>query len=327
VEGDCNFFANEVLVHNCLLIDDPVKNREDADSETMREAAWEWYTSTARTRLHPGAAVVVCQTRWHEDDLTGRLLKAAKQGGEQWEVLRLPALAEEGDPLGREVGAALWPEWFDAAALETIRKTVGARNWAALYQQRPYNDEGALFKRSWFRTVNDKPPGLRWVRYWDLAVSTKASGDYTVGARCAFGPDGTLYIGDIARGRWEWPEALAIVSGMARVDGPGTAIGIEGIGVQRGFRQTLLRDPSLRGFALLDVPVLKDKLLRAAPWQARAEAGKVALVLGPWNAAFLDEACAFPLGEHDDQCDAVSGAVQMLATATRGVQTLDLRIT
>lgn len=299
-----------------LLIDDPVKNREDADSPVVRQAQWDWYTSTARTRLQPLAAIVLCMTRWHDDDLGGRLLAAQRTGGERWEVLRLPALAEEADPLGREQGQALWPEWFDGAALETIRRTIGPRDWAALYQQRPYLEEGAKFRRQWFTRIEEQAPeGLRWVRYWDLAASTKTDGDRTVGARCAFDREGTLWIGSVLKGRWEWPDALAVVTGTAQLDGRACTIGIEGIGVQRGFRQFLLREPTLRAYSVVDVPVLKDKALRATPWQTRAEIGKVALVRGPWIGDFLDEVCAFPQGEHDDQVDAVSGAVQMLATA------------
>ncbi len=309
-----------------LLIDDPVKNREEADSQVVRDSQWEWYTSTARTRLQPGAAVVLCMTRWHEDDLGGRLLAAERQGGERWTLLRLPALAEADDPLGRESGVALWPEWYDATALDTIRRTIGSRDWSALYQQRPTSEEGAFFKRSWFRIVPSAPVDCYWVRFWDLAVSTKASGDYTVGARVGFARDGTLYIADTARGRWEWPDALTIVEGLSRIDGKQTTIAIEDAGQQKGFYQMLLRVPSLRGLPLRAIPVHADKQIRARAWQARAEAGKVALVEGNWNAAFLDEVCSFPVGQHDDQVDAVSGAVQALGVGPATVQTVPIKV-
>lgn len=302
---------------DCLLIDDPVKNYEEAYSQVSRDAHWNWYTSTARTRLQPHAAIVLTMTRWHEDDLAGRLIKAMGQGGEHWEVFRLPALAEGNDPLGRQPGEALWPEWFPVEALETIRRTVPSRDWYALYQQRPMAVEGAMFKRSWFPVIPSAPMGVRWVRFWDLAASIKTTGDFTVGAKCGFTNDGTLVVADICRGRWEWPDALAIVEGVAKLDGAGVVVGIEGIGVQRGFRQMLLREPSMRGIALIDVPVHQDKLLRAAPWQARAEMGKLVLVEGPWNTAFIEEVTQFPAGEYDDQVDAVSGAVQMLAQGQR----------
>ena len=118
VEENQNLFANGVCVHNCLIIDDPLKNREEADSRLMRDKLWDWYASTAYTRLMPGGAVVLIQTRWHEDDLAGRLLN----GEEQWEVVSLPAIAEPGDALGRREGEALWPAKYDAQALERIRR-------------------------------------------------------------------------------------------------------------------------------------------------------------------------------------------------------------
>ena len=127
-----------------LLIDDPVKDRADADSELVRKATWDWYRSTAYTRLMPGGAVILIQTRWHEDDLAGRLLDSG-----EWEVLSLPALAEGDDPLNRQVGEALWPQWYDREELEHTRSVVGDREWSALFQQKPQADEGAYFKREW----------------------------------------------------------------------------------------------------------------------------------------------------------------------------------
>lgn len=122
---------------NVLVVDDPVKNAEEAESEITREAIWRWWTSTAYTRLEPGAAAVVVATRWHEDDLIGRLLLAAEEGGEEWEVINLPAIAEAGDPLGRPEGAALWPERYDVPDLARIRGAVQPYVWEALYQQHP----------------------------------------------------------------------------------------------------------------------------------------------------------------------------------------------
>lgn len=304
-----------------LIIDDPVKNAEEAASTLTKEAQWEWYGSTAYTRLHPGGAIVLCMTRWAEDDLAGRLLAAQDEGGERWEVLRLPALAEGDpaapDPLGRAPGEPLWPAWYDAAALDTIRRATGSRTWEALYQQRPVPAAGALFKRDWLTAAlvgaDTVPPDLHWARYWDLAASTKTTADYTASARVAIDwRTGILYVRDVIRGRWEWPDVRALIVQTALAE-RGTVVGVEEALHGLAAVQELRRERALAGVALVGVRVDTDKLSRALPWAARAEAGKVALVRGPWVDDFLGEACAFPYGAHDDQVDAVSGAVQLVA--------------
>lgn len=135
-----------------LIIDDPVKNREEASSPTLRDRAWDWYTNDAVTRLEPDGAVILIMTRWHEDDLAGRLLKAMELGdGDRWDVVRLPAFAEADDPLGRRIGEPLWPEEFPADILEATRQRIGTRAFVSLYQQRPQELQGGVFHASWFR--------------------------------------------------------------------------------------------------------------------------------------------------------------------------------
>jgi predicted phage terminase large subunit-like protein len=169
-----------------------------------------------------------------------------------------------------------------------------------------------MIQRAWFRVVEAAPGGLAWARYWDLAASEKTTADYTVGARGAFGPDGVLYIENIARGHWSWPTARAtILQLLAAEEGE---VGVETVAMQLALFQDLLTQPETRGRTIRPVAVDRDKVARAQPWIARAAAGRVALVRGPWVAAFLEEAEAFPAGGHDDQVDAVSGLVQLLAT-------------
>lgn len=184
--------------------------------------------------------------------------------------------------------------------------------------------DGALFRREWFRVVERAPDGLRWVRYWDLATSTNESADYTASARCALADDGTLYIADMVRGRWEWPDVRKIIIQTARAE-PFVLVGIERAGFQLAAVQELMREPQMVNVAVYDVAVDRDKLARALPWAARAEAGRVALVRGEWIADFLSEVCNFPNGEHDDQIDAVSGAVQMMTTLISSEQAVVLR--
>lgn len=179
----------------------------------------------------------------------------------------------------------------------------------------------SVFRREWFRRVVEPeqvPVGLSWVRHWDLATSTRASADYTAGARCAMAEDGTLFIADLVRGRWEWPEARKNILATAASEPQVDTIGIEAVGFQSAAVQEMQREGALADRTVLAVKVDKDKLTRALPWAARAERGQVALVAGEWVAQFVSEAEAFPRGAHDDAVDAVSGAVQMLAAGRTG---------
>ena len=153
-----------------IVIDDPVKNRAEAESEAFRDRVWEWFNDDIYTRMEPNASIILIQTRWHEDDLAGRLLKEMKDGGEQWDVISLAALAEEegekgrkgegesGDPLGRKPGHALCPKRFPAKTLLKYQKKLGSYSFSAMYQQRPSPAEGGKFKRAWFRKVIDAAP-------------------------------------------------------------------------------------------------------------------------------------------------------------------------
>lgn len=173
---------------------------------------------------------------------------------------------------------------------------------------------GALFRREWFRIVDAAPDGLTWWRYWDLATSTKTSADYTASSACALGEDGTFYIRDMIRGRWEWPDARKVMIQTMQAE-PTTMHAIEEAMHGLAALQELRREPSVAGVVLRGVKVDKDKLTRALPWAARAEAGKVALVRGPWVPAFLDEVAMFDGSgaSHDDQVDTVSGALPLVA--------------
>ena len=138
-----------------VIIDDPVKSRLEADSETVRERVWEWWKADLLTRLKPGAKIVLVMTRWHEDDLGGRLLAEMAAGGRKWEILRLPMEAELDDPLGRAPGELLWPEWFTSEMHADAKRDQ--RTWSALYQQAPAPDTGIYFERSWLRPALSLP--------------------------------------------------------------------------------------------------------------------------------------------------------------------------
>ncbi len=321
-----------------VVIDDPVRSRADAESEAFRERVWDWFNDDIYTRLEPNAAIILIQTRWHEDDLAGRLMKEMKDGGEEWEVVCLPAIAESEiengelkmdneeqilnsppsiinstDPLGRKAGQALCRDRFDEKALARIKKKLGSYSFSALYQQSPAPALGGRFKREWFRKIVDEaPPNLRWKRGYDLAVSTRTSADYTASFRCAKDKLGNLYIADGYRARIEYPEQRRYANERMRSE-RNTEHGIEAALHGAAFVQDMRRDMRFGHIALRKVRVDTDKLTRALAWLNMAEEGKVFLVRGPWIDEFVDEIARFPTGRHDDQVDAVSVAVNMLA--------------
>ncbi|MEP6945009.1 MAG: phage terminase large subunit [Acidobacteriota bacterium] len=337
-----------------IVIDDPVRNRADAESKTYRDRVWDWFNDDIYTRLEPDAAIVLIQTRWHEDDLAGRLLRETENGGEPWEVVSLPAIAQENeeyrisnveykkseeivsnvsrsfplsshssidirnskfssDPLGRSPGEALCPRRYPIETLERIRKKLGSYSFAALYQQAPTPAEGGMFRRAWFeKIVESAPEHLRWKRGYDLAISTKTSADQTASFRCAYDHLGNLYIADGFCARIEYPEQRRYIIERMQSE-KRTEHGIEKAAHGEACHQDLRREPQLRQYPLRLVPVKHDKLTRALAWLNLAEEGKVFLVRGPWIPGFIDEIARFPNGRHDDQIDAVSLAVQMLA--------------
>ena len=289
-----------------LLIDDPLKNREEADSKLIRNKLWDWYTSTAYTRLMPGGAVVLVQTRWHEDDLAGRLLN----GHEDWDVVNLPATAESSDALGRSVGDALWPARYDEAALENIRSTIGEREFIALYQQRPAPLEGALFRRDWIQRGKSPRAGTRIAMGVDLALSTKTSADYTAIVVMARDEFGKLYVLDAVRERVDFPGALRLIRLMAEKWSP-KSIAIEQVAFQAVVVQELLRQTTL---PIRGVTPDRDKVTRAQPLALRYEQGLVFHEQLPsW---FEDELLAFPQGAHDDSVDAMVYAYQAVMRMT-----------
>jgi predicted phage terminase large subunit-like protein len=207
----------------------------------------------------------------------------------------------------------LCPERYDVKALERTRRKLGSYSFAALYQQDPVPAKGVKFKREWFKKIVDEAPkGLRWKRGYDLAVSLKTSADYTASFRCAYDKEGNLYIADGFRARIEYPDQRRyIVERMAAERD--TEHGVEAALHGKALIQDLRRDRGNRAYAFKEIKVAADKLTRALAWLNLAEAGKLYLVRGAWIDEFVDEVAQFPHGKHDDQIDAVSIAVSMLA--------------
>lgn len=288
-----------------LLIDDPVKNREDADSEIIRKKTRDWYTSTAYTRLMPGGRVVIIQTRWHEDDLSGWLLDDHAHEG--WVVLDLPAI--------NDAGEALWPEQYDVETLEKIKLAIGPRDWSALYQQRPSPETGNYFKANWLKPYDKAPARETMMVYGgsDYAV-TADGGDYTVHAVIGVDPESRIWLLDLWRKQAasdEWVEAFCDLVcdwkpiGWAEEQGQIRA----GIGPYLDRRQR-----ERNAWVARDAfPTRGDKAVRAQSIRGRmANGGLYVPINTPWYADFRSELMAFPAGKHDDQVDALGLVGQLL---------------
>mgnify|MGYP003134675610 CR=1 FL=1 len=302
-----------------MVIDDPVKNREDAESDNNRNANWDWYTSTAYTRLAPGGGVLVILTRWHDDDLAGRLLKSSTEGGDQWEVVSYPAIAEV-DEQFRNMGEALHPERYSADALNQIRKAVGPRDWAALYQQNPVADDGEYFTRDMIQYYSDEDVDFESMRYycaWDLAIGKKDRNDYSVGVVVGVDEYDQLFVVDVVRGRFDGFELVEQILDLYQTWKP-SIIGIEKGHIEMAlgpFLEKRVRERGLYEAYFKDLKTgRRDKEARARAIQGRMQQG---MVFFPREEHFTDvlvaELLRFPSGAHDDQVDALAWVGLMMS--------------
>jgi predicted phage terminase large subunit-like protein len=305
------------------IIDDPVKSREQADSPAQRERVWKWFMADLRTRLRPGASIVVIMTRWSEDDLGGRILTLQP---DRWRTLILPAFAVDNDPLGRKPGEPLWSDDTYgyggelSATLHEYRQTGGMRDWYALYQQTPRPDEGSLFKTTQV-AVLPTPPALHGAvvaRAWDLAATKKLGTrdpDWTAGVKIARMRDGRLIVLDVVRLRGGPEEVERAIVNTATQDGSGVQIGLPQDPGQAGKSQILHLSRQLMGYRIKSSPETGSKETRAAPYAAQVNVGNVSVVHAPWNRPYLDELASFP-GSKDDQVDASSRCFDLVAVPT-----------
>jgi predicted phage terminase large subunit-like protein len=283
-----------------IVVDDPVKNRQEADSAAHRQSTWNWYTSTLRTRLEPGGRIVVVMTRWHEDDLAGRLLQRAADDPEadQWHVVKLAGLAKGDDPLGRAPGEALDPQRYDRPALLQTKASIGERDWASLYDQEPRQKEGNVFKQAWFRYVDTLPKLQRAAVVWDTAFESKETSDFSACGLVGQGEDGAFYVQPLVRERLEFPELVA--SAQAQVTRwPNADHCVEARASGKSLRQQM----RLHGLPLVEIEPAGDKVARANSVTKYFEAGLVSLVNGPLVDGLVHELLTFPSGSHDDQVD------------------------
>jgi len=293
-----------------LLIDDPVKNREDAESEVIRKKTKDWYTSTAYTRLMPGGRVVLIQTRWHEDDLSGWLQTEHKHEG--WVVLDLPAIDK--------AGKALWPEQYDLEALERIKRALPPRDWSALYQQAPTPDEGDYFKTEWFRAGTLPPKDqMRIYGASDYAV-TADGGDFTVHVVVGIDPDGRMWLLDVWRQQAAsdvWVEAWCDLVLKWKPMGWAEETGQIKAGVGP-FLEKRARERKAYCYRE-QFPTRGDKAVRAQSIRGRmALDGLYIAADAPFRSDLISECLRFPAGVHDDQVDALGLVGQLLDRMLNG---------
>lgn len=333
-----------------LLVDDPVKDYAAAHSATDRDALWDWWKANAITRLEPPSLVVVIATRWHEDDMIGRLLSKDYEGNpDDWEEIRFPAIAEDHDVLGRVPGEALLSpivEETQEEALERwseIRSSVGSYSWAALYQQRPAPAQGAIFNRDWWRYWTTDPDKVmddgtvvlldpekaakgQWLDSWDMTFKGTEKSDYVVGQRWVRIEANRFLIAQ-QRGRWTFTQTLERLKEWAKVDD-------QDLSPFGQFVHQRLIEEAANGSAIIDT--LKDKISGLKPIKANVgkeararavspeiESGNVYLPLpsdpgNEWVQPLLDELRNFPHDVHDDQVDALTQALSGLRMPGRG---------
>ena len=332
-----------------LIIDDPLKNQEEADRAEQRDKLWDWYQSTAYTRLAPGGGVLVIETWWNDDDLAGRLLAAMQNvpDADQFEVIKYPALSEsweyrddsdpdtpgqivrfdeepqdppDGHTLLRPKGMCLHEDRYPTEALKRIRANLQPRIWSALYQQNPVPDEGMYFKKDYFRYQRSlpNPHGLRLFTAWDFAIGEKQQNDWTVGATILQDESDTLYVLEIFRMKGDSFQIVeAILDTAARwgnIPTTGYLIGAEDGQIWRAIEPLLKkRMTERRMYPPYEVlRPLSDKMARARPLQGRMQQGRVVFPEGAgWLNQAEQELLRFPAGSHDDVVDALAWVVHL----------------
>jgi len=300
------------------ILDDVVRSREDADSERVRQKTWDWYLADLKTRLKPGAGMIVIMTRWHSDDLAGRLIADQEKGGEQWEVVSLPMEAGLNDPLGRQPGDLLWPEWYTKDMVTQAKRD--SRNWSALYQQSPTIDGGNILKAHWWRIwpESKKLPTCDHVFLsWDTAYSDDAYKSNSHSAMTAWGvfwhePDDRhcLILLRAWNGQIDYPELRKKAKELDKELEPDCHL-IE----KKASGQSLIQDMKrIPGVRVRTYNPDKDKVTRAYSVQAMLESGQVFAPDRRWAESLIEHVSQFPNGAppSSDYTDTVTQALLYL---------------
>lgn len=291
-----------------MVADDLVKGRAEAESKLVRDRAWDWFRDDFMSRLEPGASMIVNMTRWHEDDVIGRLMKDPL--GLNWIHIELPAvISSNGQAADERVDSdarALWPQVYDLERLAKIRLR-GEHGWWSLYQQRPFPKGGKMFRREWFSIVDAVPAGGTVVRGWDLAATKDGDGAATCGVKIRE-VRGHYFVEDVRWLRGSPHEVEQLIVNTAAQDGHECTQDLPQDPGQAGKAQKSYLASKLGGYRVKFSPETGSKETRAEPFAAQAQAQNVSIVRADWNADYLDEAEAFPVGRLKDRIDASSRA-------------------
>lgn len=296
------------------IIDDPYKNRADANSSLIRRRIWDWFVSTFYTRQQGKRKILLTMTRWHEDDLAGELLERASldTDADQWRVISFPAIAERAE-INRCEGQALWPNRYDVEQLKKTKAVVGTYEWNALYQQHPSPLEGGIINRRWWQFYRTLPPRFDvMIQSWDMAFKGGGGSDYVVGQ--VWGRIGAdKYLVDQVRGRYDFVQTLQVVKALSAKWPQANAKMVEDTANGPAIISSLKREIS----GLIPVVPLGSKESRLSAVAPEIEAGNVFLPeSAPWIKDFMEEVHSFPNGLHDDQVDAMSQALMRFAKST-----------
>jgi len=313
------------------IIDDPFKNYEEAASATVRESVWQWYRSTLRTRLDPNGAIVLIMTRWHQDDMAGRLLAEMKEGtGEDWEVISLPGIADNDDPLGRKAGEALSPR-FPINELLTIKKALGGYLFGALYQQTPRAKEGNYFKDHWFIDAGDTSVLLEsWRKNghyvsiyaaMDFAIGEKQQNDWNVIDVAAISPEGENILIDRIRFKDDADGIADEIVNVQRKYKP-LLFGFEEGQIRKAIWPTVIRkmkDAKVTINSQFLVPI-GDKIARARTGQGQMRQGQWLFSFNAdWFEDFKEWMLGFPNATFDDDTDAFAHLSRLIEDVKQGI--------
>lgn len=296
-----------------LIIDDYCKDWQSATSETVKQRTWEWYTSTARTRISPMGAIVIVATPWTDDDLCGRLMKEMEEGtGEGWEVIRLPAYAEDDDPLGRQVGETLWPERFTDKWYADTKLAVGSQVWNSLYQCRPSPVGGVVLKRDWFKFYDVLPEMQSYVISVDATFKDGDTNDYVV-MQCWGKKGAEYYLIDQIRDRMDFPTTLNTLRIFCNKHQKAVRKLIEDKANGSAIISVLRREIG----GIIPINPQGSKTARVSAMAPYVEAGNVFIPRKAiWVGDFVEECVVFPNGKHDDSVDAMSQAINNFNSVT-----------
>ena len=315
-----------------LIVDDYLKSMEEAHSETVRESVWTWFTGTALQRLEPNGSVIIIATRWHEDDLIGRLKKYQP---DIWNFISLSAICENNKEtkelhwidkkIKREVGQALFPQRYPLKELKQQRNAMGDMFFSAIYQQNPKSSNDRITNVNWLKIINnlsEVPMNiLEFARIWDFGGGNKKGNDYTVGTLIGIDKQTlSCYILDVYRAKLSPGDIEAKLMELSEKDGPNTKIIIEqepGAGSKQLI--AILQKYQLEHRTVESSTATQNKVIRAQPFLAAAQAGKVHLLQAEWNQNFKHEFSEFPEGRHDDQIDTVAMGYNTILNRKPGV--------